>query len=420
MDEKPSQQVQHEEPRKSTIPKSHGRDAKHHPKEVLLHQSYPTPSDGDAGLEDVDEPARNNVQLRMDGGRDAWGLSNAYGVFQTYYSTSLIPTVSPTSISWIGSIQSFLTGFTAVFGGYLIDSGRHREIMVLATFLEVFGMMMTSLGTKYWHFLLAQGICVGLGSGMFAVTSPAVLASYFKRRRLLAGGIASTGGGIGLFNTSTRTSSGVLLTACSWGHSAYNGTETICGSGISLGRKNSWLLHARSSPGSIVGHQASSERKTIRTIAASLAERACIHGIRICYGAINILIPCVTGTAIVGFCWRESHTLAGLIVVAVAWAATSASLISLPPLGIANLVDNPAEYGTRIGLAYTISAFGALLGNPIAAAARAGNSQPSSRSAAQREYQGTWFVAAGAATIAAMLLLYARYKLVGFRLRVKV
>ena len=56
---------------------------------------------------------------------------------------------------------------------------------------------MTSLGTKYWHFLLAQGICVGLGSGLLAVTSPTILAMFFSKRRLLAGGIASTGGGVG-------------------------------------------------------------------------------------------------------------------------------------------------------------------------------------------------------------------------------
>ena len=115
----------------------------------------------------------NAAEARMDGGRDAWlavvgcwmlifnswfeqnpandchqvaddlfrGLSNAFGVFETYYLTVIIPHSSSNSITWIGSVQSFLTGLTGVFGGWLIDSGRYRLIIVAGTFLEVFGML---------------------------------------------------------------------------------------------------------------------------------------------------------------------------------------------------------------------------------------------------------------------------------------
>ena len=41
---------------------------------------------------------------------------------------------------------------------------------------------------------------MGLGSGLLAVTSPTILAMFFSKRRLLAGGIASTGGGVGEWN----------------------------------------------------------------------------------------------------------------------------------------------------------------------------------------------------------------------------
>ena len=69
------------------------------------------------------------------------GLSNAFGVFETYYLTVIIPDSTSNSIAWIGSVQSFLTGLTGVFGGWVIDSGRYRLILLLGTFLEVFGML---------------------------------------------------------------------------------------------------------------------------------------------------------------------------------------------------------------------------------------------------------------------------------------
>ena len=120
------------------------------------------------------------------------------------------------------------------------------------------------------------------------------------------------------------------------------------------------------------------------------------------------------------FCWRATHDLGGLIGISFAWSLVSGALISLPPLGIANLTKEPSEYGRRIGLGYTVAAFGSLLGNPIASAALGAPPRPSSVSGVQRQFQGVWFVAGGAAAIATVLLLFARCRLVGLNLFKKV
>lgn len=44
-----------------------------------------------------------------------------------------------------------------------------RTTMAVGSFLVVFGTFMTSLGTKYWHFFLAQGVCVGIGLGIMFI-----------------------------------------------------------------------------------------------------------------------------------------------------------------------------------------------------------------------------------------------------------
>lgn len=84
-----------------------------------------------------------------------------------------------------------------IFAGWLIDAGYLRLILISGTFLEVFGMLMTSLCDQYWQILLAQGICVGLGSGLLGLTSVAIIPLYFSSKRMIATGIAATGSSLG-------------------------------------------------------------------------------------------------------------------------------------------------------------------------------------------------------------------------------
>ena len=88
--------------------------------------------------------------------------------------------------------------------------------------------------------------------------------------------------------------------------------------------------------------------------------------------------------------------------------------MSIPPLVIANLTPDPSEYGTRIGMGYTIAAIGALVGNPIAGAAR--RSAPT----AQEEFQGTWYFAAAGMVVATLLMLWTRVGTKGWALNAKI
>ncbi|KAL8790010.1 MAG: hypothetical protein Q9195_006559 [Heterodermia aff. obscurata] len=128
---------------------------------------------------------------------NTWGLTNAYGVFQTYYSTELLTSSTPSAISWIGSIQAFLLLFVGIICGRALDAGYFYHIAFIGGFLEVFGMMMTSLATKYYQVFLAQGICVGLGCGCLFTPSIAIVSTYFSSKRALATGITASGSSVG-------------------------------------------------------------------------------------------------------------------------------------------------------------------------------------------------------------------------------
>jgi uncharacterized membrane protein len=88
------------------------------------------------------------------------GIINAFGVFETYYEQHTLSHQSPSSIAWIGSVQSALLMVVGIVSGPLFDGGYFYALLPTGTFLVVLGMMMTSLSTKYYQIMLAQGICV--------------------------------------------------------------------------------------------------------------------------------------------------------------------------------------------------------------------------------------------------------------------
>lgn len=76
---------------------------------------------------------------------------------------------------------------------WMQDAGYFRAVFLLGTVLLGVGIFAISVCSEYWHFLLAQGLCLGIGHGCLFCPTLAVLSTYFLRRRALALGIAACG-----------------------------------------------------------------------------------------------------------------------------------------------------------------------------------------------------------------------------------
>lgn len=126
---------------------------------------------------------------------NTWGYINSFGVFQTYYVSDL--GFPPSNVSWIGSIQIFLLFFIGTFSGRATDYGLFRVTVIIGSLFHLLGIFMTSLSTKYWQLVLAQGICGGLGNGLVFCPSLAVLSTYFTKKRSVAIAIAASGSSTG-------------------------------------------------------------------------------------------------------------------------------------------------------------------------------------------------------------------------------
>ncbi|KAJ5125307.1 MFS transporter asaE [Penicillium atrosanguineum] len=146
-----------------------------------------------------------------DGGPKAWlvvlggfcglfvsfGWINCIGVFQTYYESHQLQNMSTSTVTWITSLETFVMFFAGPIFGTLFDSYGPRWILLGGTILHVFGLMMTSLSTEYYQFILAQGICSPLGASAIFNACVNSVSTWFVKRRAFALGVTASGSSLG-------------------------------------------------------------------------------------------------------------------------------------------------------------------------------------------------------------------------------
>jgi MFS family permease len=126
---------------------------------------------------------------------------NTYGVYQTFYEVDFLKTTPSSTIAWIGSIQAFLLLVVGAASGPVYDAGYFRLLILVGSFLIVFGHMMLSLCTTFWQVLLSQAFCLGAGLGCLFTPSVAILSTYFNTKIATAVGLAASGSSLGGMST---------------------------------------------------------------------------------------------------------------------------------------------------------------------------------------------------------------------------
>lgn len=122
---------------------------------------------------------------------NTWGFVNSFGAFQPYYETILPENAS--TISWIGSVQACLLFGVGIFSGRALDRGWFFPTVALGMIVQVIGIFTMSAAKNYWQLLLTQGVCTGIGGGIFFVPIMGVCSTYFLRKKAMALGIVTSG-----------------------------------------------------------------------------------------------------------------------------------------------------------------------------------------------------------------------------------
>ncbi|KAL3484688.1 MFS monocarboxylate transporter [Aspergillus germanicus] len=165
----------------------------------------------DQGERQAADPPETASNEFPDGGLRAWlvvlgaffglftsfGWTNCVGIFQAYYQTHQLRHLSASAVSWIPAISMFMMFITGPFVGRLYDAYGPRWLLLTGSLLHIFGLMMASLASQYYQFILSQSICSPLGASMVLYCSFNCVATWFRKKRALAIGITASGSSLG-------------------------------------------------------------------------------------------------------------------------------------------------------------------------------------------------------------------------------
>ncbi|KND90986.1 Riboflavin transporter MCH5 [Tolypocladium ophioglossoides CBS 100239] len=382
-----------------------------------IENPNPAATESDSAETAPKEDAKPTMQF-PEGGLRAWlvvlggfcvsfstfGYMNTYGVFQDYYSRHFLSDKSQSSISWIGSIQVFFLYAGGVVGGPLFDRYGARVIPVPG-FMAVFAIMMTSLCTKYYQFMLAQGILGGMASGMLFAPAMTCVSHYFHRRRAAALGLTVTGSSIGGvifpialsrmlqneslgFGWSVRIVGFIILATMLIAMftlkerlpprggkiillSAFRKVPyTVVILGIfflTLGLFTPFFYLPQFAQQHGMGQDLASYLLAILN-AASIFGRVLPGVIADKLGRYNTLIIKGACSGVLLLCWPAITSNASTIIFAILYGFFSGGIVSLMSPCIAQVTPHANQLGTYLGMAMTILGIAGLTGTPICGA----------------------------------------------------
>lgn len=306
----------------------------------------------------------------------------------------------------VGSVQIFLLFFIGTFSGRATDYGLFKLTFLVGSILQLVGVFMTSLSTKYWQLFLAQGVCTGLGNGLIFCPTLSLLSTYFTKKRSLAIGIAASGSATGgvvfpaivqqllpkigfpwtvrvlgfvilalqavaLTFTKTRLpprKTGPLVEWAAFKEVPY----ALFAIAMFL---NFWgiyfaFYYVGSYGRDILGISQTEAINNLlilngvgifgRLIPAYLSDRY--------FGPLNTLVPFAFVSGLLLYCWTAVTSKSGLVGFAVIYGLFASGIQALFPATLASLTTDLKKAGVLMGMIFSVVSFACLTGPPLAGA----------------------------------------------------
>ncbi|KAJ5888461.1 hypothetical protein N7495_008502 [Penicillium taxi] len=338
----------------------------------------------------VEEKGEETDHSPRDGGLKGWvqvGITSTFGAYQDFYKQVLLSDLDSSKIAWIGTFQGFLLVSGSIISGPIYDRGHFQTLLTVGSFLIVFGLMMSSLATKYWQIFLSQGLCVGLGGGCIFAPSVAVVSSYFTTKRSFTIGVMAAGGSVEStiypivfrklqpqigYEWTTRSIFNPKKARALLDTKAFRNTPYVVFSfglflvfvglyipifdevlsaqmGAHLDTDLSFYLLSVLNAASTFG----------RVIPGFLADR---------YGNLETIIVLTIISAVFAYAWTGISSLGGFVCFSIIYGFTSGAAASLQASMVASLVTDPRSIGTWLGMTLFLAGIGMLIGTLIAGA----------------------------------------------------
>lgn len=420
-------------------------------------------------------PSQEDPDLFPDGGLKAYsvvfgsflccitifGLMNAMGAIESYVQVNQLADVAVTKISWVFSLNVFMTLVMGLVAGPLYDTFGSTVLLSIGSLLAFVGLMALASSTQLYQFILSFGICTGIGCGFMMFPAVSCVSSWFLKKRALVIGLATGGGCVGGmifpillrfmyarygFVWAQRTLAFINL-----------GIDAI---GILLAKDRLKELHTQTGHtdtrtfkqklhGSIDFHAFKEAQFMVLSMGLFMNEITVIVPLTYIssyamargvtreesynmitilnaagtvgkfvpsyyadyYGSFNMICLMSFGITIAYWViWVPfGYSKAALYVFSVVFGFCFAATYALSGSSISTITKKTSDFGKRYGSAYFIIAFGNIVSLPIAGALL--------KHKTIEEYCHMVYFGAATATVATLLLVAARYTIVGFKIR---
>ena len=127
-----------------------------------------------------------------------WGMNSGFAIYFSYYlNHDTFDGASKIDFSYIGGLAFGMGLIFSPILNYLLGKFGLRQTIVLGNCLQFTGLMLASFSKQLWQLYLTQGILQSFGLALITVPNLTLIPQYFKKKRLLAGGLATAGSGVG-------------------------------------------------------------------------------------------------------------------------------------------------------------------------------------------------------------------------------
>ncbi|KAF9258995.1 MFS general substrate transporter [Marasmius fiardii PR-910] len=334
----------------------------------------------------------------------SFGYVNSWGVFQSYYERTLLSDLSPSTIAWIGSVQYALVFLPALPIGRLFDLGYFKIPFLISSCAIVAGAFLTGECTKYWQFMLCQGILQGVACGCVYGPTMGVIGHWFKERRGRAMGLTAVGSSIGgtVFPIASRRL--IDRVGFPWTMRILGFILLFClmVPNITLARrlppknikgglfnfaafKNpAFTVYTISGVFGFLGLYTVLTYIDIAALSVGVPEDLSFYLVAIAnassmfgrftagivvdkIGPVNFIAPTTFLAGILTFAWPFAKSLSSLIAIAIIYGFMCGTYVSSFLICLFEMGEIQ-DVGRRSGMVMSVSAFGGLLGTPISGA----------------------------------------------------
>ncbi|KAF5370956.1 hypothetical protein D9757_009889 [Collybiopsis confluens] len=330
----------------------------------------------------------------------SFGYASAWGVFQTYYEGTVLKQHSSSTMFdtvCLGPSPGTLVRTTFRLWDIQAPVPRGSVLIVVSTIL-------VGQCNHFWHFLLCQGVALGLGCGIVFAPGIGIIGQWFRKRRGLALGITALGSSAGGIVVPIATRRLIPVVGFPW-------TMRILGfillfvlivSNLTLTRRlplrnasGRWLnigifqelpfsLYAIAVLSGFLGLYSVSSYIELDALAVGVSPDMAFYLVSVAnassafgriaagaladqIGAINVIFLATLFTAALNFAWPFAKSESSLIIVAVLYGFMYGAFLTGFILPVYQLSEI-GNIGRRIGVIMTIGAAGALGGLPVSGA----------------------------------------------------